>query len=245
MVTGVGDYFAALQQKLSSSLAVVDVLEHPGGKGDEAEVNWAGLLSDHLPGRYQVITKCKIVDHDGRLSDEIDIALCDRQYSTLILQVESRAVVPAEAVYAVFEVKQTLNREHVLYAADKAASVRSLKRTSAAIVDARGLIDSPREPSPIIAGILAARSDWSPGLGTSFEASLAGLQPSNQLDIGCVLQAGGWEASYTDGSPGLVASDESGSLAFFYIGLLRLLQRVGTVPAMDLDVWFAREQPRD
>lgn len=106
-----------------------------------ARGHWAKLFEEHLPQRYQVITKCKVADHLGRTSDEIDIAICDRQYSTLVVKAESRQRVPAEAVYAVLEVKPRVNRDRVLYAADKVESVRGLARTSAPIVHADGRID--------------------------------------------------------------------------------------------------------
>ena len=230
-------YFGALQDRLRASIAIAKVLDHPVSKGDEVEVNWEGLLRDHLPRRYQVVPKCKFVDHLGQLSEEVDLALCDRQYSTLVLQTEARQVVPAEAAYAVFEVKPELNREYLLYAAEKAASVRALERTSAQITDARGRIEEPRNPSPILAGLLATRSGWTPGMGDAFTKALGDQDPGGRLDLGCVLDFAGWQARYADGDPSWVASTEGQALVFFYLRLLSELQAVGTVPAIDYAAW--------
>lgn len=234
---GLEIYFAALQHRLQASVNVASVLDHPGAKGDETEVNWERLLADHLPRRYQVVPKCKFVDHLGHLSQEVDLALCDRQYSTMVLQSEARAIVPAEAAYAVFEVKPELNRDHLLYAAGKAASVRVLARTSAQITDARGIIDRPREPSRIIAGLLATRVGWSPSLGDAFATALKDQDPEGRLDVGCVLGVAGWEVMYGNDEPAWVASSANQALVFFYLRLLTALQAIGTVPAIDYAAW--------
>ncbi|MBU3688534.1 MAG: hypothetical protein B7C54_10420 [Acidimicrobiales bacterium mtb01] len=236
---GLEAYFAALQDRLQASIKVAAVLDHPGAKGDETEISWERLLDGHLPRRYQVVPKCMFVDHTGKLSQEVDLALCDRQYSTLALESQSRTVVPAEAAYAVFEVKPELNRENVLYAAEKAASVRVLARTSAPITDARGVIEEPRRPSPIIAGLLTTRAGWSPTLGDAFSAALKDQNSNGLLNLGCVLGEIGWEVKYENNIPRWAASTPSRALVFFYLRLLSALQRVGTVPAMDYDQWSA------
>src|SRR5271156_6812794 len=158
---GIEAYFLALQTRLNASLGFTGAIPHPVAQGDEGEADWEAMLTEHLPRRYQVIPKCFLVDHRGAISQEIDLALCDRQYSTMVFATNARLFVPAEAVYAVFEVKPRISRQHVLYAADKAASVRRLERTSAPIVDARGRIDSPKPPPHIVAGLLTTGSDWS------------------------------------------------------------------------------------
>ena len=48
----------------------------------------------------------------------------------------AEGLVPAEAVYAVFEAKQVLNAENIKAAHEKAASVRKLTQTSAPIINA-------------------------------------------------------------------------------------------------------------
>ena len=94
----------------------------------------------------------------GAFSNEIDVVLYDRQYTFLIFELEGVKVIPAEAVYAVFESKQEINSQHVEYAQRKAASVRGLHRTSAEVMT----IDGPRTArlQPILAGFLAFENGW-------------------------------------------------------------------------------------
>jgi hypothetical protein len=241
---GVESYFLALQDKLGASLGLSQVIPHPVGKGDETEINWLEMLESHLPKRYQPIAKCFVVDHLGQCSDEIDIALCDRQYSTMVFSSHARLFVPAESVYAVLEVKPRLSRDHVLYAAEKTLSVRRLERTNAPVFHAGGCIETPKEPGRIIGGLLTSGSDWTPGSHTAFVQALSDQCDGGELDLGCALDREGWEVDYSDSTPTVSKSVSEHALIFFYLRLLARLQNMGTVPAMDLNQWggFLRTQ---
>ena len=96
---------------------------HPGTKGDNTEVNWIEWFCKYLPSRYKV-DKAIIIDSTGKCSDQIDLVIYDAQYSYLVFQQQDSKLIPAESVYAIFEVKQNLNKEHMEYAQGKAESVR-------------------------------------------------------------------------------------------------------------------------
>jgi len=65
--------------------------------------------------------------------------------------------VPAESVYAVFDVKQDMRRPHIVAAAEKAESVRRLKRTSVPVPFAAGTYKA-KPLFEIVAGILCLES---------------------------------------------------------------------------------------
>jgi putative NADPH-quinone reductase len=112
-------------QELQTARAAIG---HTGAKGDGSEKVWHRLLGTYLPARYAV-DKATIMDSTGAFSGEIDVVLYDRQYTFLIFELEGVKVIPAEAVYAVFEAKQEINAAFVAYAQKKAASVRRLHRS--------------------------------------------------------------------------------------------------------------------
>lgn len=228
------ELFLGLQRHLSVHLEVNrQCIPHAPTKGDSAEINWLGMLDKHLPSRYQA-KKAFVLDCHGTLSDQIDIVIFDRHYCPLLFNQDGALYVPAESVYAVFEVKQTLNKELVEYAAAKAASVRALHRTSAVIPHAGGVY-SPKPPFRILAGLLTLGSDWNPGLGEPFASALSNLPPEGQLDLGCCLEHGGFAMTYESGkSPDLKISNQETSLVFFLLRFLHQLQQLGTVPALDL-----------
>lgn len=214
-------------------------LAHPSARGEAAEENWIQLLKDHLPNRYQA-DKAFVIDSRGDCSDQIDIVIYDRQYSPVLYNRDGQHYVPAESVYAVLEVKQALTREDILYAGEKAASVRRLFRTSAAVPHIAGVAE-PRQVPPIIAGILAYQSSWTPPLGNPLRAALADLPAEGGLNIGCSLLDGVFEASYPgpdEVSLGII--EDPRALVQFLLRLLKQLQSLATAPAIDYEAYLAR-----
>lgn len=49
------------------------VLEDRGTAGDEAELNWRGAFEDWLPSELTVVTKGRILGHDGEASPQLDV----------------------------------------------------------------------------------------------------------------------------------------------------------------------------
>jgi uncharacterized protein DUF6602 len=204
------------------------VLKHAGTKGDASEAVWIDLFNRYLPRRY-VCASVHVADSTGGFSEQIDVAIYDRQYSPFILTFKGQQIVPAESVYAVFEAKQTVNSALIKYAKQKAASVRRLRRTSLPIPTASGLL-AAKEPEPIIAGVLALDSDWAPPLGRSFQKSLSGKVNTNSLDIGCVA-AHGW---FSRSGKGYEVHSGAHAVSRFIFELIAQLQAVATVPMIDV-----------
>lgn len=207
-------------------------IAHPGTQGAVNEDHWIETLRSYLPGRYQVATGI-IIDSLGARSDQIDVVVFDNHFTPTLLDQQKHRYIPAEAVYAVFESKPHIDKAYLGYAAEKAASVRRMKRTSIAITHAGGRHD-PRPPIPIVAGILAQRASWSDGLGTTFTRHLE-TTGDGALDCGCALEHGAFDTF--DGALRIISP--RGGLVTFLFRLLAQLQSVGTVPAID---WTAYAQ---
>ncbi len=222
----------ALQETLEASLrASSSAHAHPVSKGDATEENWLKMLQNHLPKRYEA-SKAFVMDSRGVTSDQIDIVIYDRQYTPILYNQDRQVFIPAESVYAVFEVRPSINRENVFYAGEKAASVRKLLRTSAEITHAGGKFE-PRPLFPILGGILAYDSDWRPSFGEPFLRALDELAVEQKLDMGCAITEGAFEVNYLDNKAYLTNSDSSLSLVNFFFRLLAKLQNLGTVSAID------------
>lgn len=230
--------YAGLQDQLKANLqASRSVIDHPVAKGSATESNWLKMLQDHLPHRYQAETAF-VIDANGQQSDQIDIVLYDRQYTPELYNVDGQRVIPAEGVYAVLEVKPELDRGNVIYASDKIASVRRLQRTSAPIVHAGGEHNA-RELTPIIGGILTTTSGWTPPFGNAFAKSIKDLTDDFLVDLGCIAMAGAFETTRSTEGTNIETSGQDFALAFFFLRLLRRLQRLGTVPAIDYNTYLA------
>lgn len=226
--------FLELQKEMIASLSATrQVVRHSGAKGSSTELQWQTMLTNYLPERY-FVDNAFVLDCEGNLSEQIDVVIYDRQYSPFLFNQNFIKYVPAESVYAALEIKQEIDLGAVKYAGEKVASVRRLRRTSAPIPHAAGVHEA-KDPGHIIGGLLSLSSGWNPPLGEAFVDSFSALRDEERLDIGCVLECGGFEVVHGKRSKPLVeVSHSETSLIFFFLRLLSQLQRMGTVPALDL-----------
>ncbi len=202
-------------------------------KGDATENVWRDLFNTYLPKRYQAL-KAVVIDSKNQTSDEIDIVIIDRQYTPFVFHYQEKVIVPAESVYAVFEVKQTLNSEHIRYAQEKAASVRNLKRTSLGLIIG-GERKPARQPHEILAGLLTTTSDFSPAIADTALKGLAENTDKGLLNLSCSAEHG---LIHYDTEKQRFSADSVGSpTAVFLFTLMGLLQDLGTVPAIDFAVY--------
>lgn len=226
--------FYSLQTQMSSKLSTNrQHIPHPGIKGDTSELNWIEWLKAYLPKRYSV-DKAFIIDCEGNISNQIDVVIYDRQYSPFVFNQDNAYYIPAESVYAVFEVKQEMNKDYVVYAAEKANSVRALKRTTTLIPHAGGFYE-PKAHNTILAGLLTLSSGWTPPLGDSLDKLLLTFEPDSKIDIGCVLEEGSFLVDYKESQ--ILKSTKEESLIFFFLKLLIELQKMGTAPAIDINCY--------
>lgn len=211
------------------------ILTHPVAKGDASECEWINMLTSYLPNRYRA-DRAFIIDCEGNVSDQIDIVIYDRHYSPFILKQDGSTYIPAESVYAVIEVKPTLNKKNIEYAYKKANSVRILKRTTATIVHASGRIEKPKKPFFIPAGILTIDGY----LSDSLKNNLDKAKKNDFLHFGCSLQDGAFWFKKCRGNKYSFerSAKKEESLIFFFLNLLSELQQLGTVPAIDLKAYI-------
>lgn len=228
--------FYELQKQMEAKLSTNRrVITHPGMKGDASELNWIEWLKTYLPKRYSV-DKAFIIDCKSNVSDQIDIVIYDQQYTPFVFNQDSAIYIPAESVYAIFEVKQDLNKVNIEYAGKKAESVRTLVRTSAPIPHAGGYYP-PKEHNRILAGLLTLSNSWAEPLGDNFEKAIMDLNGDQELDIGCALHHGSFKVSKNGNKRLFEKSTAEEAFIFFFLKLLMELQKFGTTPAMDIECY--------
>lgn len=221
--------FAAEQEVLCVQLKLSsESITHNGVMGDVNELHFISVLRKYLPKRYAVDTAI-VIDSNGSTSDQIDIVIYDPQYTPTLLDQHNHRFIPAESVYAVFEVKPTINKEYLKYAAEKAESVRILERTSVMITHVAGP-PIKKDPFPIMSGIIATTIDWNDGFNSdAFQASHKSHAGLKALD--CGLAASGGCFDMFDGN--MLVGPTYNSLAYFIFRFLKKINSLGTVPAVD------------
>jgi hypothetical protein len=248
----IGELFNGLQNQMIAQLNTNrEFILHPGSKGDSLENVWIEWLRKYMPNRY-CVDKAIIIDCNGNLSHQIDLVIYDQQYTPFVFSQNGIHYIPAEGVYAVFEVKPEISKEYIEYAGDKIESVRNLFRTSTNIID-RGKVHNPRSLTKILGGILAT----TPAIqNATIEKHLSSLKGLKGIDIGCSVEGGCFYADYNNEEDltiqdfndriksyyekrevqNCVFSSASKSMVTFFLQLMRYLQQtIGTVAAIDLN----------
>ena len=167
--------------------------EDPGTAGDQGEENWAELLREWLPSQYKVVTKGRIIGHDGRTSPQIDIAVLNSVYPRKLL---TKKLYLAAGVVAAFECKTTLKASHIADAVRTCAKIKGLYQ------DREG---TPYKElhSPIVYGVLAHSHSWKNAGSSPAKTILGHLvtadrshvdHPRSSLDMLCVADLGTWSS---------------------------------------------------
>ena len=254
------ELFCGLQKQMLASLKVDrEFIGHPGSKGDATEQRWIEFLRTYLPDRYKV-DKAIVIDSTGNVSEQMDVVIYDAIYTPFIFNQDGFMYIPAESVYAVFEVKQDV-KGYIDYAAQKVESVRKLKRTSIEMVaSGRRTLAAPL--TKIIGGILTTTSSYS-GQET-IKKQLRELKGYQTLDLGCLCDSGSFYVDYDEQKPEgldpmkdikkkrkyieqvyasrevkeIKFSDKEVSLFTFFLQLVSYLKSIGTVPAIDINAYL-------
>lgn len=198
-------------------------LGHPVSQGDLSEEEWLAFLNGFLPKRYAA-SKGFVFDSTGGTSEQIDVIIYDPLHSPLIMETRNgEKYVTAESVYAVFEVKQDANKDHIEYANAKIQSVLDLKRTSRGMISAGASVPA-RSLTPIIGGLLTTRSESKP------ETIEKNMLSCPNVDIVCAAEDGTFHKYEGE----VQASDGDEAIFSFFYLLLDELFKLGTVAAIDI-----------
>jgi hypothetical protein len=135
---------------------------HSGEKGQRRENALAEVLREFLPQKYGVASG-EILTATDQVSKQMDIIIYDCLHSPTLADASDSKVIPAEAVYAVIEVKPNLKSARDMQAAlDNIASAKSLSRT--AVVASHGghrQHHGPKGNSPLLGAIFTYGDHWS------------------------------------------------------------------------------------
>jgi len=204
---------------------------HSGTLGEAWEDAWIELLKKYLPIRYKV-AKAFVVDHLGKTTEQLDCLIYDAHFTPALYGKDKHQYIPAEAVYATFEVKASVTKEDIEYAGKKVASLRALQRTSAPLTSHLGT-NPPKPILPIIGGLLTLNASWTDGLGQTFLKNFTDLSGNEKLDIILTAESGICDHLHQDRDPEVITGE--GSLIRGLLRLLKALRDKATVPAVDWD----------
>lgn len=254
--------FEGLQNQMVAQLNTNrEFITHPGSKGDSLENAWIEWLQKYLPNRYSV-DKAIVIDHEGNTSHQIDIVIYDNWFTPFIFSQNGFHYIPAEGVYAIFEVKPDIqgnvgDKSYIEYAAEKIESVRILKRTSTDMINS-GRVTPARQLTKIIGGILSSTNSFTHKNNDTIKQHLSEQQGLKSIDIGCIADYGFFYVDYNGEEDdkeinfntrivdyyknrsieNITFSNSENSLVSFFLQLTNYLQQaIGTIPAIDLNAY--------
>ena len=236
--------FMYTEKSLQAKLESANFPDHPVAKGDVSEDAWRDLLRRYLPSRYSVESGFVIDAHNDK-SEQIDCIIYDNFCTPTFWGERGYIYIPAEAVHAVFEIKQQVNKKYIQVASQKVESVRLLHRTSAPYMGS-GKVESPKPLFPIIGGLLATRMEYKGGVESPhFHKAIHEIQeedPKNK-SIDVTLTAFDGYADYFDtGFPTKLPHKDmdKGAATRGLFRLVRALLLQGTVGAIDLNYYHEK-----
>jgi len=210
------EVFRRIQTEMLAQLSVGKLFEHSPSQGAATERHWQDLFARYLPQRYRA-GSVFVIDRHGCRSRQIDLAIFDNLTSPQLFPDAAGAHIPAESVYAVFEIKATISKRWLRDAGEKAASVRSLCGAN------------PK----LLSGLLATTSIWNPAnFQDNLTRALGVLPPLRRVDIGCALQHGSFERSP------LKISRPEDSLIFLILCLVDRLHALGPATPAKMSDYF-------
>lgn len=258
----IGELFKGLQNQMVAQLNTNrEFILHSGSKGDSLENVWIEWLRKYLPNRY-CVDKAIVIDSTGELSHQLDLVIYDQHHTPFVFTQNGINYIPAEGVYAVFEVKPdfqgNVGEDNFFeYAGKKIESVRRLKRTSVDMINA-GKKSDARPLTKIVGGILSSTNGYTHSNNNTIESHLKNLKGLQTIEMGCAVDYGSFFINY-DGEEDILSKDfdqrilnyykdrtfqklefsaKENSLVTFFLQLTRYLQQsIGTVAAIDLNAY--------
>ena len=192
--------FRGMQGQMQSQLSTNrEFIHHPGSKGDALENAWIEWLQNYLPNRYSV-DKAIVIDYQGNTSDQIDVVIYDNWFTPFIFNQNGFKYIPAEGVYAVFEVKPDIQGNvgdinYIKYAGQKIASVRKLDRTSTSMINSGQKLPA-RPLTKIIGGILTTTNSFTHTNNDTIQKHINSLTDLEGIDLGCIVDYGSFFVQY-------------------------------------------------
>jgi hypothetical protein len=140
------EYFKTIYDDFAAKISILAKLlqSSPGEQGRFVEKVILELLEEFLPKRYSFGTGF-VIDSEGRQSRQCDIVIYDTLVCSGMLSRTGPLFFPVESVYAVIEVKTTLNKSEVADACDHIRSVKHLQNKADPTFDP--ILDDDGEPA--------------------------------------------------------------------------------------------------
>jgi hypothetical protein len=203
--------------------------KHKGIRGDERAAPLGNFLRPRLPIHLD-IGKGEAIDCRDRRSGQLDLIIYDRSRAAPVSAQQENLLIPAEALYAVIEVKTTLNASEWKKCCTAAEKVRSLRPFKKQFIGPRGAGGSSNDGAARCMYIIfaytsnLARADWlTEEYKRANKAAIAKSTALSLIERVVVLDRGIMAPPFKTGK--LFHDGDDGVFLEFYLHLANFLTR--------------------
>jgi len=211
---------------------ITDQITHPGDKGVSREDILRRFLKEYLPERFGVGSG-QVVDAFGSPpSAQQDIVIYDALDCPLLYANERTQIFPCESVYAVIQVRSSIDTGGIKRCAEQIASCKRLQKQPPERVLGGGLEISD-EPIPTLGAVFAFSTRNT--LQTLAHALLqwnSDIEEAIQTNMVCVLNRAilDYLPEHEGAKTVLICHAKGDALLFFYSRLFAFLRRFSPLP---------------
>ena len=119
--------------------------KHPGTVGSHRELIWKDIFERIIPKKFAIEQGVFIIDSKGNISNEVDLAIFDEQYTPYVFQYGKIKYIPIEAVAVVVECKSKSWKKNQLK--EWSQSISDLKTSSKSFVRTATAIEFQSAPT--------------------------------------------------------------------------------------------------
>ncbi|MBM7541839.1 DUF6602 domain-containing protein [Amphibacillus cookii] len=101
----IADNYKELERSIARQLQINS--QHSGTIGGFREEVWKSLFAQIIPKKFSIARSVFIIDSQGQVSAEVDLAIFDEQYTPYIFNYGELKYIPIEAVAAAIQCKST------------------------------------------------------------------------------------------------------------------------------------------
>lgn len=122
----IAKYYQGIYNQIQSEVEFInELIHHQGLKGEGNESIIRDLIKRFIPKKYGIGTGI-VIDRNGNSSKQCDIIIYDNYHYPEIFTLSNIHIFPVDLVYAVIEVKTTLDNKQAKLSIDNIRSVRKL-----------------------------------------------------------------------------------------------------------------------
>lgn len=139
--------------------AIIELIEHPGEKGNENENILINFLRDFLPKKYSIGTGF-LIDSDGNTSSQCDLIIYDNLFNPNLMKFDNNQYFPIESVYGIIEVKTCLRANDLEKSFRDFDKIKNMKFISEPVQMIRGNTTTLTKTTKPFYILFAYNSEW-------------------------------------------------------------------------------------